>query len=150
MRISQIVLIEDNPADVLLVKMALKENGVSCHMTIFKTGQEAVKALCPPLGTDANDFIPDAILLDLNTPKSDGFEVLAILKKTPRLANVPVAIITSSQAASDKARTYRIGAIRYIHKSAHLEEFLNKVGHAVKEMLSVREMPEPKRPSGQS
>ena len=51
------------------------------------------------------------------------------------------------QAASDKARTYRIGAIRYIQKSAQLEEFLNKVGHAVKEMLSVREMPEPKRPS---
>jgi len=147
MRISQIVLIEDNPADVLLVKMALKENGVSCQMTIFKTGLEAVKALCPPQETDTNALVPDAILLDLNTPKSDGFEVLAILKKTPRLANVPVAIITSSQAASDKARTYRIGAIRYIQKSAHLEEFLSKVGHAVKEMLSVREMPEPKRPS---
>jgi CheY-like chemotaxis protein len=147
MRISQIVLIEDNPADVLLVKMALKENDVACEITIFKTGEEAVRALCPPPGAQKNLLVPDAILLDLNTPKSDGFEVLGILKKTPRLANVPVAIITSSQAASDKARTYRIGAIRYIHKSAQLEDFLNKVGQAVKEMLSVREMPEPKRPS---
>jgi len=149
MRISHIVLIEDNPADVLLVKMALKENGLNCEMTIFKSGQEAVKALCPPPGAETNAFVPDAILLDLNTPKSDGFEVLGILKQTRRLAKVPVAIITSSQAASDKARTYRIGAIRYIQKSAQLEEFLNKVGHAVREMLSVREMPEPKpkRPS---
>jgi two-component system response regulator len=147
MRISQVVLIEDNPADVLLVKMALKENGVACQMTIFKTGQEAVEALCPPSGTKKKLLVPDAILLDLNTPKSDGFEVLGILKKTPRLVNVPVAIITSSQAASDKARTYRIGAIRYIQKSAQLEEFLNKVGQAVKEMLSVREMPESRRPS---
>jgi len=147
MRISQIVLIEDNPADVLLVKMALKENDVACEITIFKTGEEAVRALCPPPGAQKNLLVPDAILLDLNTPKSDGFEVLGILKKTPRLANVTVAIITSSKADSDKARTYRIGAIRYIHKSAQLEEFLNKVGQAVKEMLSVREMPEPKRPS---
>ena len=82
-------------------------------------------------------------------PNLDGLQLISSIRAHPRLANVPVAIITSSQAASDKARTYRIGAIRYIQKSAHLEEFLNKVGHAVKEMLSVREMPELKRPSDQ-
>ena len=147
MSASQIVLIEDNPADVLLVQLALKENQVACQLTTFNSGREALRILCPPAGTETNAFVPDAILLDLNTPKSDGFEVLDKLKQTPRLAHVPVAIITSSQAAKDKARTYRLGAIRYVQKPSQLEEFLAKVGQAVKELLAVKEMPEAKPPS---
>src|ERR1043166_2184671 len=107
MSASQIVLIEDNPADVLLVQLALKENHVSCQLTTFSSGREALRTLCPPAGAETNTFVPDAILLDLNTPKSDGFEVLDKLKQTPHLAHVPVAIITSSRAAKVKARTYR-------------------------------------------
>jgi CheY-like chemotaxis protein len=128
----EIVLIEDNPADVYLVELALKENNVNCHMTTFRTGQEALRSLCQPLETQ---IVPDVILLDLNTPKSDGFEVLIRLRGTPHLANVPIAIVTSSQATSDKARTARLGVVRYIHKPSRLEEFIATVGGAVKEML---------------
>jgi CheY-like chemotaxis protein len=135
MSASQIVLIEDNPADVLLVQMALKENDVSCEMTTFNNGQEALRSLCPPEGAAPNAFVPDAILLDLNTPKSDGFQVLIRLKQTPRLSHVPIAILTSSQATSDKYRSDSLGAIRYIQKPLQLEEFLSKVGRAVKEIL---------------
>ena len=124
MKPAQIVLIEDNPADVLLVQLALKENHVACELTTFSSGREALRTLCPPAETETNAFVPDAILLDLNTPKSDGFEVLDKLKQTPHLAHVPVAIITSSRAAKDKARTYRLGAIRYVQKPSQLEEFL--------------------------
>jgi CheY-like chemotaxis protein len=102
---SRIVLIEDNPADVLLVKKALEANGVAYELTQFSNGLDALKVLCAPDG-----FVPDAILLDLNTPKSDGFHVLGRLKNTPHLADVPVAIITSSQAGSDKARSNALGA----------------------------------------
>jgi two-component system, chemotaxis family, response regulator Rcp1 len=138
MKAAQIVLIEDNPADVYLVELALKESGVIYEMTKFKRGEEALQALCPPEGTaDTSAFMPDAILLDLNTPKSDGFQVLIKMKLSPRLAHVPMAIITSSQATSDKHRTVLQGA-RYIQKPAQLEEFLNTVGHAVKEMLEGR------------
>ena len=133
----RIVLIEDNPADVFLVKMALKENGVVCEMTQFNNGSEALKVLCPPEGPEANPPAPDAILLDLNTPKSDGFEVLVRLKHTPYLADVPIAIFTSSQAASDKTRSNLLGAVRYIEKPSGLEEFLSTVGGAIKEMLAV-------------
>jgi CheY-like chemotaxis protein len=105
MKAAQIVLIEDNPADVFLIELALKESGVTHEMTKFKSGEEALRALCPPEGTRTSAFVPDAILLDLNTPKSDGFQVLIKLKQTPRLARVPMAVITSSQAASDKHRT---------------------------------------------
>ena len=144
MSASQIVLIEDNPADVLLVEMALKENDVSCELTTFSSGREALRILCPPAGTETSAFVPDAILLDLNMPKSDGFEVPDKLKHTPHLAHVPVAIITSSRAAKDKARTYRLGAIRYVQKPSQLEEFFAKVGQAVKELLAVKEMPKAK------
>jgi CheY-like chemotaxis protein len=131
----EIVLIEDNPADVYLVQLALNENDVNCRLTTFTSGQEALGFLCPPQKAETQALVPDVILLDLNTPKSDGFEVLIKLRGTPHLANVPIAIITSSQATSDKARTARIGAVRFIRKPSQLEEFIATVGQAVKEML---------------
>ena len=136
MRTKRLVLIEDNPADVLLVQKALEANDVACEMTEFENGLEALKVLCPAEGTEANLFVPDAILLDLNTPKSDGFNVLVRLKNTPHLADVPIAIFTSSQAGIDKARSDSLGAARYIQKPSGLEEFLSTVGLAIKEMLA--------------
>ena len=82
MNTSHIVLIEDNPADVLLVEKALEANGVTYEMTQFNNGVDALEVLCAPAETAANAFVPDAILLDLNTPKSDGFHVLVRLKNT--------------------------------------------------------------------
>jgi CheY-like chemotaxis protein len=133
MSAARIVLIEDNPADVELVELALKENGISCELTRFASGQEALSVLCPA-EDEAAIFVPDAILLDLNTPKSDGFQVLIKLKQSPRLAHVPIAIITSSAATSDRHRSALQG-VRYIQKPSHLEVFLATVGQAVKEML---------------
>jgi CheY-like chemotaxis protein len=134
MKAAQIVLIEDNPADVYLVELALNESGITYEMTKFTSGEDALSVFCPPEGKETSTFVPDAILLDLNTPKSDGFQVLIKLKQAPRLARVPMAVITSSQASSDKHRTSLQGS-RYIQKPAQLAEFLATVGQAVKEML---------------
>jgi two-component system, chemotaxis family, response regulator Rcp1 len=136
MRAAQIVLIEDNPADVLLIEMALKESNIRYEMTRFEAGEDAVDALCEP-GGKAHELHPDAILLDLNTPRSDGFDVLGKLRRNPHLSGVPIAIITSSQARSDKHRTSLIRAVRYIEKPSQLEAFLRTVGEAVREMLHV-------------
>jgi CheY-like chemotaxis protein len=130
-----IVLIEDNPSDVMLVELALKESHVPYELTRFKSGGEAIRALCDT--EHAAEFVvPDAILLDLNTPRSDGFQVLIQLKQTPRLADVPIAILTSSQATADKHRSTTLGAT-YIEKPTQLEQFLTTVGDAVKAMLHV-------------
>jgi CheY-like chemotaxis protein len=75
------------------------------------------------------------ILLDLKTPGSDGFDVLGKLRRHPHLADVPIAVITSSQARSDKHRTTLMGPVRCIEKPSQLDEFLGTVGRAVKEML---------------
>lgn len=136
MSAAKIVLIEDNPADVFLVEMALKQSGILYEMTRFNNGEEAVESLCAPEGPMTKTLHPDAILLDLNTPKSDGFEVLEKLRHAPHLADVPIAIVTSSQASCDKHRVGLIGCTRYIEKPSHLEEFLTTVGQAVKDMLS--------------
>ena len=137
MNAAQIVLVEDNSADVLLVEMALRESGIAYELTRFGNGQEAVDALCSSTGAQQNTIRPDAILLDLNTPRSDGFAVLGKLRLNPRFADVPIAIITSSHAASDRHRTTIMSDVRYIEKPSQLQEFLHTVGNAVKEMLHV-------------
>ena len=135
MKPAKVVLVEDNPGDVLLVEMALEENNIACEITRFSDGEEALRSLCATNGSGADGFRPDIILLDVNTPKSNGFEVLKQLKETPHLAGVPVAIITSSRAPSDKRRAEQLGATRYVEKPSELDEFLSEVGQAVKEML---------------
>jgi two-component system response regulator len=126
----EIVLIEDNPGDVLLIKLALEENRIHCSLRHFEAGTEAVKALCG----ENERAVPKAILLDLNTPGIDGFEALARIKESPRMSHVPIAILTSSRARSDKRRAESQG-VRYIEKPSQLADFLSSVGQAVKEML---------------
>ena len=78
------MLIEDNPADVLLIELALKENGIICtNSRGLRTERKPCEVLCGPEAPDS--LVPDAILLDLNTPRSDGFQVLIKFKKSPRL-----------------------------------------------------------------
>ena len=133
MKAAQIVLIEDNPADAMLVDIALKESGIVYTLTRFTTGRDALASLCPPGGEAANASKPDLIFLDLNTPKSDGFEILRRLRQSPQCANVQVAIISSSPLG-DKGPALS-GANRYIQKPSNLNEFLSSIGQAVKEML---------------
>jgi CheY-like chemotaxis protein len=125
-----IVLIEDNAADVYLIEKALRHAEVAFDLVRFRDGEEGLKAL-----TSAYLTVPDLILLDLNLPRSDGMDVLRRLRQTPRLANVPVAILTSSGASSDKHRSALLGAVRYIQKPTGLDEFLDTVGGSVREIL---------------
>ncbi|PYU33486.1 MAG: hypothetical protein DMG28_07940 [Acidobacteria bacterium] len=130
LKTASIVLVEDNPADVLLVRKALQEKGIKCELTCFETGEKALKNL-----SQEGRLAPDLILLDLNLPGADGVDVLRKICSIPRLSEVPVVILTSSESPSDIQRTARIGAARYIRKPSRLEDFLTEVGRAVEEML---------------
>ena len=127
---ASIVLVEDNPADVLLVKKALQEKGIKCALTCFEDGEKALKNL-----SQAGRLAPDLILLDLNLPGVDGVDVLGKICTIPGLLKVPVVILTSSESPSDMQRTQRIGAARYIRKPSGVEDFFREVGCAVEEML---------------
>lgn len=88
---ARILLIEDNDADVFMIRKALQANNLDCEIIRFEDGNDARVALSsqeePPL-------CPDLILLDLNTPPSDGIDTLREIRSTPRLVDVPVAILT--------------------------------------------------------
>jgi CheY-like chemotaxis protein len=134
MRPAQIVLSEDNSGDVFWSNSPLKESDVSCEIPRFSTGHEAVGSLCGQPDEEMNTIRPDAILLDLNTPQSDGFEVIAKLKHAPTLR------MCQLQSLLRRMRL-RIGVAalclvrRYIRKPSSLEGFLTTVGQAVKDTL---------------
>jgi len=116
-----IVLIEDNPSDVYLMSLALEENGVAFELTNFQSGAEALPILCPDAGATDRLPPPDLIVLDLNTPGPDGFEVLARIKSNADLDKVPVPILTSSESPADKRRAALLGATAYIQNRPSLK-----------------------------
>ncbi|HZO52577.1 MAG TPA: response regulator [Bryobacteraceae bacterium] len=132
MRVPHIVLIEDNPGDVMLVRLALEENGIPHTLTQYSSGADAVHTLCDAPADSTP--VPDVILLDLNTPHMDGFDAVRKFNLSPQFSQVPLAILTSSRARSDKHRAELLGA-RFIEKPTQLDDFLSSVGNAVKEML---------------
>lgn len=128
-----IVLIEDNPGDAYLLECALKERGIHYEMRHFEEGDEALRAIA-----GEPELKPDLILVDLNLPGREGFDVLLRLRQNPRLVGIPVGAFTSSDAPKDKHRIGLIGVERYVHKPPTLEGFLSEVGTAVEEMLALR------------
>lgn len=118
----EILLVEDNPGDVLLTREILSEGAIDCNLHVTKDGVEAMDFL-HRAGAYSQAPRPDMILLDLNLPKKDGREVLAEVKQDPRLRRIPVLILTTSQSAFDIEKTYDLQANCYITKPVDLDEF---------------------------
>ena len=130
LKTARIMVVDDNPADVLLVKKALQEKGIRFDLSCFENGDTALRAL-----SRQDSKAPDLILLDLNLPTIEGIAVLIQIRNMPRLFRVPVVILTSSESPSDIRRTATLGASRYIRKPLVLEEFLREVGAGIEEVL---------------
>ncbi|HLY62959.1 MAG TPA: response regulator [Terriglobia bacterium] len=128
--VARILLIDDNTADVLLLEKALQAHDISYELIRYLDGENAMRALA-----QGHTAVPDVILVDLNLPRRDGFDVLSAVRKTPRLAGVPVGVLTSSNAAKDRNRAALIGVEKYICKPPTLDEFINEVGRGVQELL---------------
>jgi len=125
-RPAEILLIEDNPGDVELVREALQEGRLVNRISVATDGDAAMAFLNRTPGFD-NAPRPDLILLDLNIPKKDGFEVLREVRKHPDVGNVPVVILTSSQAERDILKSYNLHANCFISKPVEVDEFLTVV-----------------------
>jgi len=119
-RDTQLLLVEDNPADAVLVKRALRESGAPHELTVASDGIEAMRYLRKQ-GPHASATTPDLVLLDLNLPGKAGLEVLAEIKADPVLKIIPVIVLTSSGRAEDITRSYALGANSYLRKAASLE-----------------------------
>jgi len=122
----EILIVEDNPGDVELTKLALLDGKVHNHISAVEDGFEAMAFLRkePPY---AGAPRPDLILLDLNLPRKDGRETLAEIKNDPMLREIPVVILTTSAADQDILESYRLAANCYIKKPVGLDEFMEIV-----------------------
>jgi len=135
-----ILLVEDNPGDVLLTQEAFREGDYSPRLSIAEDGEEALQFL-KKQGCFRDAPRPDLILLDLNLPKKDGRELLADVKQDPELHQIPIIVLTTSSAEQDVRRAYNLHANCYLTKPLDMESFLRKV-HAVEEFwLNVVRLP---------
>lgn len=128
-RADDILLVEDNPDDVDLTREAFREVGAASRLHVVEDGVEAI-AFLRRQAPYADAPTPDLVLLDLNLPKRSGHEVLAAIKRDPRLRAIPVVVLTSSAAESDIARSRALGADGYVTKPVDLDDYL-RVVHAI-------------------
>lgn len=124
-----ILLVEDNPDHVLIIKRGLQANNVANEIKVARDGQEAVDYLLHQgeYSDPERAPRPGLILLDIKLPKLDGFEVLQRIKQNPELKSIPVVILTSSDQEVDIAKGYVNGANSYVSKPMQFSEFLDKV-----------------------
>jgi CheY-like chemotaxis protein len=128
-----ILLAEDNLADVLLVRKALDEHKIPHDMRVVRDGEEALTFI-RHMGEANGPPCPDVMLLDVNLPKVDGPEVLSAFRKHPQCSETPVIVITSSDAFRDRDRMAQLGIAHYFKKPSDLDAFL-KLGAVVREVV---------------
>jgi chemotaxis family two-component system response regulator Rcp1 len=122
----ELLVVDDNPADVALVCEALAGSLRRSKINSVGDGVEAL-AFLNRREKYANVPRPDLVILDLNLPKKDGLAVLAAIKAGPELRRIPVVIFSTSQLRKDIVRSYEIGANCYVKKPGNLNEFFAAV-----------------------
>ncbi len=135
-----ILLVEDNPADVRLTIEALKESRVLTNLHVVNDGVAAM-AFLRREGEYENAPHPDLVLLDLNLPRKDGRAVLAEVKSDPELMRIPVAVLTTSQAEEDVLRSYDLHANCYVTKPVDLDQFMHVVRTINEFWLTIVKLP---------
>ncbi len=136
----EILLIEDNPADVKLTLVALQKNMLANKVEVVTDGEEAL-AFLRKQGKYAQAKRPDLILLDLNLPKKNGDEVLVAIKGDEQLKCIPVVILTSSDDERDIFKTYNHHANCYVTKPVDLQGFMEIVRSIENFWLSIVKLP---------
>jgi CheY-like chemotaxis protein len=120
-----ILLAEDNPADVYLIREAIVKyrDASELQLVVVSDGEQAIDFILQR-GPFADASQPDLIILDLNLPKSDGVDVLRLIREQNHLKNVPVVILTSSDSPNDRTVTENLGADTFITKPSDLDAFM--------------------------
>ncbi len=129
-----IFLVEDNPPDVELFRMALEDACVECDLVVFEDGGEVLEHIAnTTFGPDHPP--PDLIMLDLNLPKNDGLEILQVIRDTSAMAEVPIVVLSSSSSPRERAKLAAFRIREFLVKPPDLEEYL-KIGKVVRDVLA--------------
>jgi CheY-like chemotaxis protein len=118
----EILLVEDNPVDILMTKQALAEGKVCNNLHVVEDGEEATDFLWRH-GKYSAAPRPDLILLDLNLPRKNGREILADIKSDPELLDIPVIVLTTSEEEQDIVMCYQLHSNCFITKPVDMEQF---------------------------
>ena len=147
-RTIEILLVEDNPGDVNLIKIALADSGgvtlreraIQVNLSVVADGVEAMNFLHHQ-GEYHQSVRPDLILLDWNLPRKDGSEVLAEIRADEKLQRIPVIVLTTSQAEEDIIKAYNLHANCYITKPVDFDKFVQIVQSIEDFWFTIVELP---------
>jgi CheY-like chemotaxis protein len=118
----EILLVEDNEDDLVIIQEVFADMKLATIVNTVRDGEEAL-AYLQRKGKYKVAHMPDIVLLDINMPKKNGFEVLEEMKKDPRLQSLPVIMLTTSHREEDIVRSYAMGACSYLQKLVDLDQF---------------------------
>jgi len=136
----EVLLVEDDPGDVLMTREAFEEHKLRNRLSVVSDGDEALAYLRQE-GVYSDAPRPDLILLDLNLPRRDGRDVLSEIKSDPELRSIPVVVLTTSQADEDILRSYQLHANAYVTKPVDFERFVTVVRQIDEFFVSVVKLP---------
>jgi len=129
----EILVAEDNPADVRLVEEALKHHAVNCALHVVSDGEQAISFI-DRLESDPKRFPLDLLLVDMHLPKYDGEEILRHLRSTERYAQTPVVVMTGADSIVVEEKAVKHAALSYFRKRPKLDEFL-ELGSIIRRIL---------------
>lgn len=135
-----VLLVEDDPGDVVIAREALRAGRLKAKLSIVPDGVEAMSYLRQEDGY-ADVERPDLILLDLNLPRKSGHEVLAEVKADPQLRKIPIVVLSTSSAAEDVERSYENYANVFVTKPVDFDHFTSVVKQIDDFFLSVASLP---------
>ncbi|HLF46079.1 MAG TPA: response regulator [Chitinophagaceae bacterium] len=135
-----ILLVEDNEGDIVLAKEALQDARIINQVSVSRDGDEALDFLFSKIN-DRNKETPDLVLLDINMPRVNGFEVLTAMKNDERLKSIPVVMLTTSSSEKDIKFAYEHHANCYITKPVDMEKFIEVVQKVEDFWLSIVKLP---------
>ena len=138
--IIDVLLVEDDPGDVLLIREAFADNKVRNRLHVVSDGVDAL-AFLRREGEHADAPQPDLVLLDLNLPRKDGREVLAEVKRDDALRHIPVVVLTTSKAEEDVLKSYKLHANAYVTKPVDFERFIDVVRQIDEFFVTVVKLP---------
>lgn len=134
-----ILLVEDNPDDEELTRIAFAESKLINELVVVRDGAEALEYLLDPAGK--GHVLPALVLLDLKLPKVDGLEVLRQVRASPRTRLLPVVVLTTSKEESDLVSSYHLGCNSYIRKPVAFGQFVEAVRQLSLYWMVLNEVP---------
>lgn len=136
-----ILLVEDNPGDIRLTREAIHEGNIVCDLRVAVDGEEAL-AFLRKEAKYANAPTPDLVLLDLNLPKINGWEVLSEMKTDQNIKKIPVVVLTTSKAEEDILAMYSLHANCFITKPVDFDQFFTIVQSIKDFWFNIVKLPE--------